>query len=110
MPKSTSATITRLERDVPEAELRIDDALVAVSSLFTSIVSARREIGGVPAVEGQATIHRLAKAQLALVGVSGEMLRVHGDLVRIGKETAGYDLHECPQVAHPSAQHLQAVA
>ena len=38
-------------------------------------------------------------AQVALVGVSGEILRVHGELADIGRETAGYDLHECPSIA-----------
>ncbi len=100
----------RLEREVPDAEFRIDEALVAISSLMTSIVTARRDIKGVPPVKGQATIQRLAKAQLALVDVSGDILRVHGDLVQIGKETAGYDLHECPAIAGDAPHHLQIVA
>lgn len=110
MSSIIASMAARLQRDVPATEGRIDDALVAVSSLMTTIVSARRDIRGVPVVSGQATIQRLAKAQLALVGVSGDMLRVHGELARIGTETAGYDLHECPQVA-PSAEHpLRIVA
>ena len=37
---------------------------------------------------------------MSLVEVSGDILRVHGDLVEIGRETAGYDLHqECPKAA-----------
>lgn len=77
---------------------------------MTTVVTARRDIAGVPSAEGQATIQRLARAQLALAGVSGDVLRVHGALVRIGRETAGYDLHECPQVARPAGRHLHAVA
>ncbi|EZP83996.1 hypothetical protein BV97_01189 [Novosphingobium resinovorum] len=110
MPVSISAMTARLEREVPDAEFRIDDALVAVSTLMTSVVTARRDIRGVPAVEGQATIQLLAKAQLALAGVSGDVLRAHGHLVRIGKETAGYDLHECPEFASPAGRQLHAVA
>jgi hypothetical protein len=110
MSSIIASMAARLQRDVPATEGRIDDALVAVSSLMTTIVSARRDIGGVPVAAGHATIQRLAKAQLALVGVSGEVLRVHGELTRIGTETAGYDLHECPEVA-PSAGHpLRSVA
>lgn len=101
MSTSITTTAARLQRDVPATEFRIDDALVAVSSLMTTIVTARRDLESIPAVAGQATIQRLAKAQLALVGVSGEVLRVHGELARIGTETAGYDLHECPET--PSA-------
>jgi hypothetical protein len=116
MPDTIPTIALRLQRDVPEAELRIDDALVAMSSLMTSVVTARRDVRGVAPANGQAMIHRLAKAQLALIGVSGEVLRVHGDLARIGAETAGYDLHECPEFAAPSgsergaAPHLQVVA
>lgn len=108
MPISAAALTARLEREVPDAEFRIDDAIVAVSSLMTSVVTARRDIRGVPTVDSQATIHRLANMQLALVRVSGDALRVHGDLVRIGAETAGYDLHECPEFSSPAAHQLQA--
>ncbi|WOF45298.1 hypothetical protein KNJ79_06400 [Sphingopyxis indica] len=87
----------RLERDVPGAEIRVDDALVALSSLFASLVVARREMSDVPPIKGQATIHRLAKAQLALVGVSADIMRIHGDVAEMGAEVAGYDLHDCPK-------------
>lgn len=110
MPVSIPIFKARLEKEVPDAEVRIDDALIAVSSLMTSVVSARREVEGVPPAKGQATIQRLAKAQLALIDASGDVLRVHGDLVQIGKETAGYDLHECPALTGPAAPKLQAVA
>lgn len=110
MPISISALTARLEREVPDAEFRIDDAIVAVSTLMTSVATARRDIRGAPAVDSQVTIHRLANMQLALVRVSGDALRVHGDLVRIGKETAGYDLHDCPEFSSPAARQIQAVA
>ncbi|GAA0861365.1 hypothetical protein GCM10009115_03710 [Sphingopyxis soli] len=99
MSKEITITAARLIRDVPAAEVRVDDALIAVSTLMTSVVTARRDTGGVPATKGQATIRRLMKAQMALVDVSGDILRIHGELADIGRETAGYDLHECPSVA-----------
>lgn len=98
MSQAISITAARLIREVPAAEVRIDDALIAVSSLMTSVVTARRDTNGVPATRGQATIRRLMKAQMALVDVSGDILRVHGELADIGRETAGYDLHECPSL------------
>lgn len=106
---SIAHTTARLQRDVPNAEATIDDALIAVSSLMTSIVTARRDTG-VPAVTGQSTIQRLAKAQMSLIDASGDVLRVHGDLLRIGKETAGLDLHDCPSAQDASQPHLSAVA
>lgn len=92
--------ITRkLQHQVPAAETRIDDALIAVSSLMTTIVTARRDTEDVPAAKGQATIHRLARAQMALIDASGGVLRVHGDLAGLAQETAGLDLHKCPSKA-----------
>lgn len=99
MVDSSNLIAARLERDVPGAEHRVDDALVALSSLLASLVVARRDMIDVPAVKGQATIHRLAKAQLALVDVSADILRVHGDVAEMGAAIAGYDLHDCPKKA-----------
>ncbi len=109
MFQNLDSMTARLEREVPNAEMRIDDALIAVSSLFTSVVTARRETG-VPTKTGQGTILRLAKAQMSLVEVSGDILRAHGELADIGKETAGYDLRECPAAAGLRSDHLSAVA
>ncbi|MBL0916144.1 MAG: hypothetical protein IBJ13_11730 [Sphingopyxis sp.] len=100
----------RLQRDVPTAEDSIADALIAVSSLMTSMVTARRETG-VPSRTGHAAIARLAKAQVSLVAVSGDVLRVHGELVQIGREVAGLDLHEeCPPSEGAGKPHLAIVA
>lgn len=100
----------QLQQQVPAAEVRIDDALIAVSSLMTSLVTARRDMNGVPAAKGHATIHRLARVQMALIDASGDVLRVHGELVGIARETAGLDLHECPSIAHAGTTRLAAVA
>lgn len=110
MPKEITFTAARLVRDVPAAEIRIDDALIAVSSLMASVVTARRHTIGVPATRGHATIQRLMKAQMALVDVSGDILRVHGDLVDIGRETGGYDFHKCPSTAEGDAAALASAA
>ncbi len=100
----------RLRHQVPAAELRIDDALIAVSSLMTSVVTARRDTPGVPGIRGHVTIQRLAKVQTALVGASGEVLRVHGELAGIARETAGLDLHECPELAPAGSDGSAAAA
>ncbi len=86
----------KLQHDVPNAEAKIDDAILAMSSLMTSMVRARR-VSGAPAKTGHGSITRIAKAQVSLVAISGEVLRVHGELAQIGREVAGLDLHEeCP--------------
>src|SRR3546814_16896585 len=99
MPKEIALTTARLARDVPAAEIRIDEALIAMSSLMTSVVTARRDTVGVPATKGHAAIRRLMQAHFALVDVSGAVMRVHGELMAIGPETPGYNLPECPKTA-----------
>lgn len=110
MSESINLTAARLQRQVPAAETRIDDAMIAIASLMACVVSARRDIAGVPVVKGQATIQRLAKVQMALVDASGDVLRVHGDLADIARETAGLDMHECPAIAIGGAERPAVVA
>lgn len=105
----SSQTTERLQQAMLAAEAQNDGAIIAMSSLMTEVVTARRDTPGVPAAKGHATIHRIAQAQLALVGVGGEILRVHGDLAEIGRESAGLDLHECPSVATVAPAKLAVV-
>lgn len=99
MPETIAVHAARLVRDIPAAELQIFDAMIAVSSLTTNVIAARRDTPGVPAARGQAAIRRLLKLQSTLADASGDVLRIHAELRDIAKETAGYDLHECPNVA-----------
>lgn len=110
MSNEIAPTAARLQQDVTAAESSVDDTLITISTLMSSVVAARRDTPGVPVVKGHATIRRLATAQLALVDLSGDIHRVHGDLVNIGRETAGYDLHECPKTASSNVVPLSAVA
>lgn len=110
MPDPHLTHTARLQERVPAAERTIDDALIAVSSLMTSAVAARRDTDGVPATKGHATIRRIARVQSALIDASGDVMRIHGELVEIGRETAGYDLHECPKVAGTNVVPLSSAA
>ncbi|WP_422344426.1 hypothetical protein [Parasphingorhabdus sp.] len=92
----------QIGQDMPHSEYSIDQALVSVSNLMSTLVNARLNTG-VPASTGQAAILRLAKAQMALVDASSDILRVHGELKKIGKEYAWGDTHEdCPPAAQAS--------
>jgi hypothetical protein len=86
----------RISREVPATEACLDDALISMSSLITTVVQARKDTG-VAASTGQGTIVRLAKAQMALLTASSDMLRVHKDLASLAQVHAGMDLHECPK-------------
>lgn len=83
----------RIARDITEAERALDEALIRQSSLFTTMVSARRETGGDPAL-GHEALLRLAKTQQALLEAGGNLARVHGSLLVVQKEVCGAD--ECP--------------
>lgn len=86
----------RLSQKVPAAEACLDDALISLSSLITTLVQVRKATGVAPST-GQGTIFRLTKAQMALVTVSNDVLRAHKDLSDLADVHAGMDLHECPK-------------
>lgn len=86
----------KIKQEVPQTEASIDQALVSVSSLMVTLVQARMNTD-TPAGTGQIAVRRLAKAQMALVEASSDVLRVHGELKKVGQEFAGMDAHEtCP--------------
>ncbi len=86
----------QIMQDVPLTEASIDEALISVSNLMSTLIRARLDTG-VPAATGQGAVRRLAKAQMALVEASSDVLRVHGELLKVGREYAGMDVHEnCP--------------
>ena len=93
MSMNINIAVARISRAVPQAESSLDDALMSMSSLMISMIEARKETGVSPST-GQAAIARLAKAQLSLVSVSSDVLRVHGELAEIANVYAGMDLHE----------------
>jgi len=82
----------RIARDINAAEQALDEALIKHSSLFTTMVSARRETGSAP-FTGHEALLRLAKAQQALLEAGGNRARVHGSLLDVQKEVCGAD--EC---------------
>ncbi len=112
MTMNVNVSVARISREVPLAEASLDDALISVSSLMKSMVQARRDTGVAPST-GQATIARLARAQMSLVTATNDMLRVHSDLAKLAQVHAGMDLHEtCPPAGHlesESVAQLKAV-
>jgi hypothetical protein len=83
----------RIARDVREAEKALDEALIRQSSLFTTMVSARRETQSNP-FTGHEALLRPAKSQQALLEAGGNLARVHGSLLHVQKEVCGGD--DCP--------------
>ena len=93
MSMTISTATARLVREVPEAETRIDEALISLSSLMSTMVRARRDTDA-PANTGQAALLRLAKAQMFLLDAGSEVLRVHGELRKVADISGVLDLDE----------------
>src|SRR3546814_12515381 len=87
MPDQFTLTAERLQLAVPEAEARVDSAIIAMASLITEVVTARGAIPCVPAAKGHATVHRIAKAQMATSGVRGDILHVQCHIVSTAPST-----------------------
>lgn len=94
MSMSVPVAQMRIARDISAAEKALDEALIRHSSLFTTMVTARRETGSEP-FAGHEALLRLAKSQQALLEAGGNLARVHGSLLEVQKEVCGAD--ECPE-------------
>jgi hypothetical protein len=78
----------RISRELVEAEQAVDDALIKQSLLFTSIVSARRDLG-LASTTGQEALMRLSKSQQSLLSAVGDLARVHGQMLVIVDDIRG---------------------
>lgn len=84
----------RISRELVDAESALNDALLKQSQLFTSMIAARRDV--VPGhFTGQDVLMRLNRSQQELLASGGDLARVHGRLVDIGREVAG-TVDDCP--------------
>ena len=91
----------RLARDIRQAEDALNEALLRHSSLFTTMVSARRETDA-GAFVGHEALLRLAKSQQALLDAGGNLARVHGSLLDVQREMGVGD--ECPDEGEPTGR------
>ncbi|WP_336986282.1 hypothetical protein [Altererythrobacter aquiaggeris] len=95
----------RIQRELPEAERVISEALLASTRLMATMLLARQETG-VDAHLGQAALLRLIESQKALVTAGSDMFRVHKELLKVGFEVKAVpDEDYCP----PSGEHLDTV-
>lgn len=84
----------RITREMNEAELALNDALLRQAILFTTLVGARRDTG-MDQFSGQDALMRLTKSQQSLLSAGGDLARVHGRLLEIDRETGG-TADDCP--------------
>ena len=83
----------RIARDIRQAEEALNEALLRHSSLFSTMVSARRETGSGPFVGHEALV-RLTRSQQSLLAAGGDLARVHGSLLDVQREMCAAD--DCP--------------
>ncbi|EIZ79987.1 hypothetical protein WSK_1353 [Novosphingobium sp. Rr 2-17] len=85
MSMTIIAATARIGRQLPEAELSIDAALLASARLMETMLLARGA-EGVQSCTGQTALMRLAKAQRTLIESQNDILRIHQELRSIGKD------------------------
>ncbi|QDK33087.1 MULTISPECIES: hypothetical protein [Sphingomonadaceae] len=100
MGMSISAAAARLSRQLPEAELSLDTALLASARLMETMVLARGA-DGVANFTGQNALLRLARSQRALLESQNDMIRVHRALLDAGRQVKAIvdEPEACPQSA-----------
>jgi len=93
MPMSNHVAQLRISRELREAELAVDDALLKQSALLSTLIKARQDTGAAP-FTGHDALLRLSKSQLTLLSASGELARVHSSLSKVQQDVLGYEA--CP--------------
>ncbi|MBD3730730.1 MAG: hypothetical protein IE933_13600 [Sphingomonadales bacterium] len=83
----------RISREMREAEVALDEALIRQSNLMATMIQARRETGASP-FTGHEALLRLAKSQQTLLSASGDIARAHGAMLKVQEEITGFD--KCP--------------
>lgn len=109
MSMTIAAAAARISRQLPEAELSLDTALLASARLMESMLLAR-SADGVQAFTGQNALMRLARTQRSLIESQNDMMRVHRALLDAGREVkaVGDNSADCQKSA--SAEPLRRLA
>ncbi len=98
MSLEINAATARLVREMNAAEVTIADALVATAGLLHTAASASRDVSDAPVIKSQAALLHLNKMVGSLIEARGEALRVHGQLLDIGREMGATETPYCPPV------------
>lgn len=103
MPMSNNVAQLRISRELREAELAVDEALLKQSALLSTLIKARQDTGAAP-FTGHDALLRLTKSQHTLLSAGGELARVHSSLLKIQQDVLGYE--ECPENVPMRRGHL----
>lgn len=94
MTMTVTVAQARIARELNDAELALNDALLKQSQLFSSMIAARLDVEVGP-FTGQEVLMRLNKAQQELLSSGGGLARIHGGLLEINREVADTS-QDCP--------------
>lgn len=108
MSLTKDAATARLIREIGASEAAIAEALVAASSLLHTAAIAQSEFTDAPALQTQSALLHLNKLLGGLIDARGEALRVHGQLLDIGREMGATESPYCPPKNALEEQHQRA--
>ena len=93
MQMSEHVAQMRISRELREAELAVDAALLKQSALLSTLIQTRQDTGSSPFL-GHDALLRLTRSQTTLLSAGGELARVHSSLLKIQHDVLGYEA--CP--------------
>lgn len=108
MSLTTDAATARISREIQTSEATIREALVAASALLHSAALADSNIPDAPALKSQSAFLHLNRLVSGLIEARGEAMRVHGQLLDIGREMGATETPYCPQVSAVEVDRLKA--
>ncbi len=104
MTMTKSVAHLRIARQLAEAEASLNDVLIKQSQLFSTMVAARQETG-VGATLGHDVLLRMTKSQMTMLSAGGDLARVHGRLLEIGRDLDAVRMDEdCPSLPSPGGK------
>lgn len=99
--------VVRITNKLTGTEAALEDLLLQHADLVSTIVRTGKELS-VPAVTSQPILLRLARAQQSLLDARAELIRSHGQLLKIGQERGDILSGDCPSGSAPN--HLSVAA
>ncbi|MDE8651350.1 hypothetical protein [Novosphingobium album (ex Liu et al. 2023)] len=109
MTMNVSVASARIAREIHEAEAALEEALIKQSLLFSSMVTARRDLA-TGKLTGQEALLRLTKSQQALLAAGSELGRVHNRMRDVHHEITGDLASDCPPQLKPVGHHDESLA
>lgn len=108
MSLTIDAATARIARELHASESALCDALAAASALMHTAILADREFSEVSALKSQAALLHLNKMLSGLIEARGEAMRVHSQLLDIGREMGATESPYCPPTKATVGEQLKA--